>query len=244
MNIALIFPGQGAQKVGMGREFYESSLEARAVFDKADSVLAATVALSFEDTLKLVERRSFYMEEAVKVSPGKMAAIIGLDKETILEVCQKTGVEVANFNSPQQIVITGHAGKVEAASKLLSECGAKSVIPLDVGGAFHSSLMRSAAEKFSVALEQTAIAAPRFPVISNVDGQPAIPPGTIRKNLAQQITSSVQWVDSIMYMAKQGIRDFIEIGPGKILKGLIRRIDPALNVYNIETPADIGKLPW
>ncbi len=305
VNVALIFPGQGAQKVGMGRKFYESSPEAKAVFEQADSVLknglkdvifegpqekltstaycqpailtmcvaalkaleahskyqnispqfaaglslgeycalTAAGALSFEDTLKLVERRSFYMEEATKNASGKMAAIIGLDKDKICAICQETGVEIANFNSPQQIVITGHAEKVEAASKLLSESGAKSVIPLDVSGAFHSALMQPAAEKFAAEAKKVTVHASKFPVISNVDGQPEATPEDIRRNLARQITSSVQWVDSIKYMAAQGISDFIEIGPGKVLKGLIRRIDSSLKVYNIEIPEDIEKLP-
>lgn len=289
----------------MGREFYESSPQAKAVFDTADAVLnnglkdvifegpqekltstafcqpailtmsiaalkglqahpkyqdispkftaglslgeysalAAAEAFSLEDTLKLVERRSFFMEEATKNSSGKMAAIIGLEKDKIIEICEKTGAEIANFNSPQQIVITGHADKVEAASQMFRESGAKSVIPLDVSGAFHSSLMQPAAEKFVNELEKVSVNAPRCPVISNVNGLPEEAAEDIRTNLARQITSSVQWVDSIVYMKKQGVTTFIEIGPGKVLKGLIRRIDPALNVYNIESPNDIEKLP-
>ncbi len=305
-SIALIFPGQGAQKVGMGHEFYQSSSQAKAIFDQADDILAnglrdvifegpqekltttaycqpailtmsvaalktfeahakfknvdvkftaglslgeysalvASQAMSFEDTLRLVERRSFFMEEATKVNYGKMAAIIGLKKDVIAQVCQETGAEVANFNSPEQIVITGHAAKVEAACEKLKAAGAKSVIPLDVSGAFHSTLMQTAADHFVAELSKVAIADSSISLISNVDAFPTVDPVVIQKNLGLQITSSVQWVASVEYMAAQGIEDFVEIGPGKVLKGLIRRINPALRVHNIEKPADIDGLPF
>lgn len=303
MKIAYIFPGQGAQKAGMGKDFYEASREAKAVFDLADqfieglkevtfngpqekltmtefcqpailtmsisalrtleehpkskniepvfaaglslgeySALAASRTLSFEDTLKLVERRGTYMEEAAKKSKGAMAAVIGLSKERVAEICQKTGAEVANFNSPEQIVITGEAAKVKEACQYLKEAGARKVIPLDVGGAFHSSLMRPAAEKFEKELEGVVMNPTEIKVISNVDGRPAKDADGIRANLAKQITSSVQWVESVKYMAGHGVKTFIEIGPGKVLNGLIRRIDPDLKVYNIERLEDIEEL--
>ncbi len=305
-NVALIFPGQGTQAAGMGKNFYDSSDEAKQIFDDADAILkngltdvvfngpaekltstaycqpailtmsvaalkvfetsekfknisvrytaglslgeyAALVAcgaLSFENTLRLVERRSTFMEEATKLSRGKMAAIIGLDKEVIVKVCEETGAQVANFNSPQQIVITGHAEKVEAACQKLSAAGAKSVVPLDVSGGFHSSLMKPAADKFVHELANVDIASPRCPIISNINAQPTSDPAAIRGNLAKQITGSVQWVDTINFIAKQGVENFIEIGPGKVLKGLLRRINPQLKVYNIENPADIDALPF
>jgi len=304
LNISYIFLGQGAQTVGMGKEFYEFSPEARAIFDQADqilkngltnvifngpvdkltstaycqpaivtfsvaalraleahprfknvsprfvaglslgeySALAACGALSFEDTLKLVERRSTFMEEATQMSPGKMAAVIGLDKEKILAICAKAGAEVANYNSPQQIVITGHADKVDKAVEQIKAAGAKSVIPLDVAGGFHSSLMQPAADKFAGILNVTMIKDPRVPVVSNVDAQPVTLPEMIRKNLSRQITSSVRWVDTIQYIAGQGVTDFIEIGPGKVLSGLLRRIDKNLKCFNIEKPEDIEKI--
>lgn len=303
-TIALIFPGQGAQKVGMGSEFYQSSPEAKAIFDQADeilgnglrevilngpqekltttaycqpailtmsvaalksfeahpkfktvdvkfaaglslgeySALVACGAMTFADTLRLVERRSFFMEEATKVQHGKMAAIIGLKKDVIAQVCQETGAQVANYNSPEQIVITGHAAKVEAACEKLRAAGAKSVIPLDVSGAFHSALMQSAADHFVGELSKVKFANPRVSLISNVDALPTTESATIQKNLGLQITSSVQWVASAEYMAAQGVEDFVEIGPGKVLKGLIRRINPALRVHNIEKPSDIDGL--
>jgi len=304
LDVAVIFPGQGAQFVGMGNEFYESSPQAKAVFDQADeifgnglldvvfngpqekltetaycqpgivafsvgalealkahpsaqninikfaaglslgeySALAASWALSFEDTIRLVQKRSAFMGEATQLNKGGMAAIIGLDKETIVKVCEEEGAEVANFNSSQQIVITGHADKVIAASAKLKEAGARNVVALDVAGAFHSTLMQSAADKFGPELENMSFAQAGTPIISNVDGQPASDPVQIKQNLAAQITSSVQWVDSIQYMAGQGVSTFLEIGLGKVLKGLLRKIDSSLKCVNIGVPEDIDSL--
>ncbi len=303
-DVALIFPGQGAQKVGMGAEFYQSSSAAKEIFDEADgllknglrdvilngpqekltataycqpailtmsiavlksfeshpkfqnlnikftaglslgeySALAAASAMSFADTLRLVERRAFFMEEATKLRKGKMAAIIGLQGNIVSKVCSETGAEVANFNSPEQIVITGDAAKVDEALERLRSAGAKSIIPLDVSGAFHSTLMQPAADKFVAELFNIKIKAPLIPIVSNVDASPSSDPVNIQKNLGLQITSSVQWVSSVEYMARQGIEDFIEIGPGKVLKGLIRRINSNLRVHNIEKPEDITAL--
>ncbi len=300
-DVAFIFPGQGAQFVGMGKEFYETSPQARAVFDQADAVmanglndvifngpsekltstaycqpaiftmslaslkalethpvyqqmnprfaaglslgeysaLAAAGNLSLTETLRLVQKRSEYMEEATRKNPGKMAAIIGLDKEKIAAICGQTGAEVANFNSPQQIVITGHAAKVETAAQQCKEAGAKNVIMLDVSGAFHSSLMKVAAEKFAGQLISVDIKEAKMAVVSNVNGRPAKDVEAIRQNLAKQITSPVQWVESMQYIASQGVTHFFEIGPGNVLKGLIRRIDPNLKVHTIAKPSDI-----
>jgi len=305
-QVALIFPGQGAQKVGMGREFYDSSPEAKAVFDEANRVLgngltdvifngpaekltstaycqpgilvfslaalaafrahpkykliepkftaglslgeytalAASGALPLEATLKLVAKRCAYMEEATRQAAGKMAAIIGMEKDKVVEICRRTGAEVANFNSPAQIVITGHASKVEAACEVFRQEGAKSVIPLDVSGAFHSSLMQSAADKFRADLQAVRLSKPSIAVAANVNGLPADDPAVILQNLSSQMTSSVQWVDTVTNIAKAGVTTFIEIGPGKVLCGLIKRIDRSLKTCNIETPADIEALSF
>lgn len=315
MKVAFIFPGQGAQSVGMGKEFYESSPHARAVFAAADTIipglsdvifngppekltstqycqpaiftfsaaalkaleahpkfknitpsfacglslgeypaLVACGALSFEETLRLVERRSFFMEEATKLKKGAMAAVIGFpagggsasggDKDKLIEICRQTGAEVANFNSPDQIVITGEAEKVSKASEIIQAAGAKRVIPLEVSGAFHSRLMRPAVAKFEAELKKITFKSPRFPILSNVDARPETDPDKIRRNLALQITSSVQWVDSVRAIAAAGVTTFLEIGPGNVLKGLIRKIAPGLNVHNIRTPKDIEDLSF
>ncbi|MFA5060626.1 MAG: ACP S-malonyltransferase [Candidatus Omnitrophota bacterium] len=305
-NIALIFPGQGAQKVGMGKEFFESSAAAKEIFQKADDILKVNLsdvifngpaekltstafcqpaiftfsvaalkafeahpkfkdisptfcaglslgeysalvscnALSFEEGLKLVERRSFFMDEATRKEKGAMAAVIGFPKDLLSEICKETGAQVANFNSPEQIVITGEAQKVAAACEKIRAQGAKTVIPLDVAGAFHSSLMQSAVGPFEQELAKAKFLTPKFPILSNVDAVATTDARLIRENLAKQITSSVRWDDSVRFMAQQGITEFIEIGPGKVLKGLMRKINPALKVYNIETLADLEALPF
>jgi [acyl-carrier-protein] S-malonyltransferase len=304
-KVALIFPGQGAQKVGMGREFYETSPEAKQIFDQADAIvgnnfkkivfegpqetltstaycqpailtmsvaalaafkahpkfqniniqfaaglslgeysaLAAAGVLTFEDTVRLVQKRAAFMEEAAKEAKGAMAAVIGFDAGKLKDICAQTGAEVANFNSLEQIVVTGSTTKVSAACEVIKTAGGK-VIPLEVSGAFHSTLMRPAAQKFEGAVATVAITPGAFNVISNVNARPHTIPTEIRKNLVAQITSSVQWVASVQFMLQNGVADFIEIGPGKVLRGLLRKIDPNARVVNIEKPDDINQLPF
>lgn len=305
-DIALIFPGQGAQKVGMGKELYESSPEAKEVFDKAEaligdgfkkivfegpqetltltkycqpailtmsvaafeafkanpkfkefnvrfaaglslgeySALAAAKVLSFEDTIKLVGKRASFMEEAAKLNKGGMAAVIGFDPVKLKDICAQTGAEVANFNSKEQIVITGHADKVTAACEAIKAASGK-VIPLDVSGAFHSTLMKPAALQFQSAMNDVplSVSGP-VQVISNVNAQPHLKEAEVRGNLVSQITSSVQWVASVEYMMANGVVNFVEIGPGKVLRGLIRKINPAAKVCNIEKPEDIAAVAF
>lgn len=305
-KIALIFPGQGAQKVGMGKELYDQCPAAKAVFDKANEVLGESITqimfegpeeklmatkycqpaiftmsmaalaafkasekfagvsvaytaglslgeygamcaagvLSFEESLKLIQQRGAFMEEAAKANPGKMAAVIGFDKDKLVEICKAAGCEVANFNAPDQIVITGTAPTVEKACQMLTEAGCKKVIALDVAGAFHSSLMKPAADKFAQVLTSTPLKVTDIKVVTNVNAQPEMTADEIRVNLPKQIYSSVQWVDSVKFMASQGVADMVEIGPGRVLKGLIRKIDPVVNVQNIQAPEDITALTF
>ena len=184
------------------------------------------------------------MEEAAKAKKGAMAAVIGFDQAKLVAICRETGAEVANYNSPEQIVITGEAAKVAAACAKIKEQGGKRVIPLEVSGAFHSSLMAPAVPKFEAELKKADFKPARIPVVSNVNGQPANKPENIRLNLAQQIISSVQWVESVQYIAAQGVVNFLEIGPGNVLKGLIRKINPDLTVHNIRKPEDLDGLPF
>lgn len=304
VNAALLFPGQGAQKVGMGREFYDTVPSAKAIFDKAQnalgndlkdvifngpqekltltaycqpaivafsiaaleafkqsekfknfnvkfaaglslgeySALIACGGISLEEGIRLVQKRGALMEAACKLEKGKMAAVIGFPKERLKEICAQTGAQVANFNSPDQIVISGHAAKVEAAVAMIEKEGAKMVVVLDVAGGFHSSLMRSAAEGFKKELINFPISPLKFPLVSNVAGSAVSSPDVIRENLPKQIFSSVLWEDSVRFMVGQGVTTFLEIGPGKVLKGLIRKIDPTLKVFNIEKPSDIDVL--
>lgn len=303
-KIAYIFPGQGAQKVGMGKDFYDSGEIAKTVFDQANAIcggelldvmfhgpeekltqtafcqpailtmsiaalktfenhpsfknvqpvyaaglslgeytsLAASQTISFEDTLKLVLKRGALMEEATKLAKGSMAAVIGFDKAQLIAICQQTGTEIANFNSHEQIVITGHADKVLAACEAIKAQGCQKVIPLQVSGAFHSSLMKPAADQFVHSLGSVRINPTAIKVVTNVNGQPQHDAQIIRENLAKQITASVQWVASMEWMMAQGVMDFVEIGPGKVLKGLMRRINPAATVYNIEKITDLNSL--
>ncbi|MEW5894356.1 MAG: ACP S-malonyltransferase [Candidatus Omnitrophota bacterium] len=296
---AFLFPGQGAQYVGMGRDFYEQSGEFRHAIDAADrfcgnglkeamfngpedklqqtdyaqpaifamsygalqvlnkkhpglkpdfvaglslgeySALAASGALSFEDTLRLLQKRAAFMQEAAQLKKGAMAAVIGIEVAVIKNICGVCRAEVANFNAPDQTVITGEASAVNAACLKLTEAGAKRVIPLSVSGAFHSSLMKPAADKFVTALEQAPLKNAAVPIVGNVDARPCVTAQEVREELARQIVSSVQWVKTIEFLVSRGVDRFIEIGPGKILKGLVRRINKDLDVENLEKMSDL-----
>ena len=299
--VALIFPGQGAHYVGMGKDIYEAFKESKAVFDRADeilgfpltklcfegpieeltktincqpailttsiaafeafktafssqlsavsytaglslgeySALVASRALSFEDGLRLVRKRSELMEETAKKHPGKMSAILGLGRKELEEICHNSSCEIANLNCPAQVVISG---KVEAVDKAKEEAlskGAKRALDLEVSGAFHSSLMREAAVNFSNFLKNFNLGPGSIPVISNVTARPQQEKEEIAQNLIKQIFSPVLWEDSIKFMAAQGVKTFYEIGPGNVLKGLIRKINPELNVVNIGKKEDL-----
>ena len=293
---AYVFPGQGAQFAGMGKDLYDSKPLAKELFDKANDILGYSItdimfngtdeqlketkitqpavflhsvisalclgdeftpamvaghslgefsalvaagALSFEDGLRLVYARAMAMQKACEVAPGTMAAIVGLDDETVEKICQQvstTGnvVVAANYNCPGQLVISGNIDAVNQACELLKEAGAKRALPLKVGGAFHSPLMQPAKDELQTAIENTTFAEPKCPIYQNVDGQPHTAPEEIKKNLIAQLTSSVRWTSSVQNMIKDGANDFTECGPGKALQGMIGRIDKDVTAHGIE----------
>ncbi|MDO8662841.1 MAG: ACP S-malonyltransferase [Candidatus Omnitrophota bacterium] len=204
------------------------------------SALIASGALTFEDGLRLIKRRGELMDEAAKKYPGKMAAVLDLAADKVKEICLVCGAQVANFNSPGQIVISGKSEAIDKAMVLCAEAGAKRVIPLEVSGAFHSSLMSEAALGLKEVLDKTLVTAPLVPVVSNYTALPQDKVDQIKENLVQQVCSSVKWEDSVKFILAKGITNFIEFGPGKVLKGLMRKIDPNAQVVNIEKAADIS----
>jgi len=203
------------------------------------SALIAAGSLSFEDGLRLVRRRAEIMNGAALRHPGKMAAIIDLPVETIRDICLKSLAEIANLNCPGQTVISGRVEAVEKAGALCMEAGAKRVIPLEVSGAFHSSLMFDASRDLKLFLNNVSISAPTVPLVSNYTARPAYRALDIRENLVYQMYSAVKWEDSVRFMMGQGVSKFFEFGPGKVLKGILRKIDPALEVVSIEKKEDI-----
>jgi [acyl-carrier-protein] S-malonyltransferase len=210
------------------------------------SALISAGALSFEDGLKLVQLRGELMQKAGEENKGTMAAIVGLDTIKIIEVCRDASelgiVQVANFNSPGQIVISGSIKGVQKAMVLAKERGAKLVKQLVVHGAFHSPLMESAKEDFKVALDYTEFRKVNIPVYTNVHAQPITKDTDldfIKESLYDQLTSSVKWDESIVNMISDGAREFIELGPGKVLQGLIKRIDNSVSIKGVDKAADV-----
>ena len=283
---AYVFPGQGAQFTGMGKELYESSPKAKELFEKANeilgfdimkimfegtdeelkqtkvtqpaiflhstilaaclgdsfqpdmvaghslgefSALVANGTLSFEDGLKLVYQRALAMQKACEVEPSTMAAILGLEDEVVEKICAEIdGVVVAaNYNCPGQLVISGAFPAVEAACAKLTEAGAKRALLLPVGGAFHSPLMEPAREELAEAIEKTVFNTPSCAVYQNVTASAVSSPEEIKKNLLVQLTAPVKWTQTMQQMIADGATEVIEVGPGKVLQGLFKKVDRA-----------------
>ncbi len=279
---AFVFPGQGAQFVGMGKDLYENNPMAKEMFEKANEVLGfritdlmfdgteddlkqtkvtqpavflhsvilaktlgdefnpdmvaghslgefsalvAAGALPFEQGLKLVETRALAMQKACEATPSTMAAIIGLDDKTIEDVCAAIdGVVVpANYNSPGQVVISGSHEAIEKACEKLKEAGAKRALPLKVGGAFHSPLMEPAREELAKAIHEARFSAPVCPIYQDVDAMPHTDPDEIKENLIKQLTAPVRWSHIVARMIEDGMTEAVELGPGTVLQGLIKR---------------------
>ncbi len=293
-KVAYVFPGQGSQWAGMGKDLYASLPEARAVFEEADAALGlplsrlcfegpedvlrqtvnaqpAILALSivylrtspllsdqpqpsflaghslgeytalvaagtlpFADALRLARERGRLMQEAGDRTPGGMLAIIGLDEAGVRSVCQDTGMEIANINSPGQIAISGPTATLEKATQLAKERGAQRVVPLPVSGAFHSRLMQPAADGMAKAVAHLQFRDASVPIVANTSGQPETGGDALKAELLQQLCHSVLWQKSVERMIAEGVAEFVEIGPGQVLTGLIKRISRDVRVVSTE----------
>lgn len=303
--IAFIFPGQGSQHAGMGKDLSDNFAVARQVFEEANdalgfdlsslcfngpedelklttitqpailttsiaalrvlesetgfkadyaaghslgeySALVCSGALTFADAVRTVRQRGAFMQEAVPVGVGSMAAIIGLDADALESICLEAAegevVSPANFNSPGQVVIAGHTSAVERAMALAKENGAKRALPLPVSAPFHCSLLTPAGEKLDMVLSDIRFAAMALPVVSNVEAEPNDRSDRIQELLVTQVSAPVRWDASVLRMAELGVERFIEIGPGKVLSGLVKRITKSATAANLENVASLKRL--
>lgn len=203
------------------------------------SALVAAGAIEFEAAVYLVRRRGEFMEEEASKRPGRMLSLIGLDLDAVKEVCKQTNTQVANINCPGQVVISGGIKEIGEAERLAKERGVKRAVILEVNGAFHSSFMEGASLKLAEELDKIRIAEPKITLVSNTTAKPVSSVAEIKDNLIKQVATSVLWEDSMKFILSKGIVNFIEFGPGKVLKGLMRRIDENARVINIEKKEDI-----
>lgn len=297
-KIAFIFPGQGAQYTGMGRDFYEQTETGRKVFDQASELLgfsmpelvfepndrlditeytqaamvttsiammkvftertgirpdvaaglslgeycalAAAGVMSDADAITTVRQRGILMQQAVPVGIGSMAAVLGMEASAIEEVlASMDDVQIANYNCPGQIVISGKKEAVEAAAERLKAAGAKRVIPLKVSGPFHSRMLTEAGKKLGQVLEQVPVSKPQIPYVANVTAQYVTDAESVKPLLEKQVSSSVRWQQSVEMMIADGVDTFIEIGPGKTLSGFMKKINRNVTVLNIEKMEDV-----
>lgn len=206
------------------------------------SALVAAGALSFEDAVYLVRRRGEFMEEQARKTQGKMLCLIGLSLDKVKEICSKTGAEIANINCPGQIVISGSPQTIKEAQRLAQEQGVKKTLGLEVSGAFHCSFMKEASLKLKQELDKIKINEPEVPIVSNVNASASKSSAEIKDNLVRQVASGVLWEESMRFILSKGIRKFFEFGPGKVLNGLMRRIDSSAEVINIEKREDVLSL--
>jgi [acyl-carrier-protein] S-malonyltransferase len=209
------------------------------------SALVAAGALTLADAARSVRARGNFMQQAVPAGTGAMAAVLGLPAEEVARICAESGngevVSPANYNSPEQTVIAGHAGAVERASALLRDSGAKRVVPLTVSAPFHCALMEPVKPRLAEVLGRCAVSAPRVPVVSNVEATGNSDPSRIVPLLLTQVSAPVRWVESIRWLASAGVTRVVELGPGRVLGGLVKRISKEIEVLNVEDPASLEK---
>ena len=300
-KVAFIFPGQGAQTVGMGKDFYDNTETARRIFDRASELLgfsmpelcfekndrlditeytqaamvtagiammkvlmektdirpyvaaglslgeycalAAAGVMSVDDAITTVRQRGILMQGEVPVGIGAMAAVLAMDAEKIEQVIgDMEDVQIANYNCPGQIVISGKKEAVELAAEKLKEAGAKRVIPLNVSGPFHSKMLTGAGEKLGKVLEGVKVSKPEIPYVANVTAEYVTDEGLVKPLLTRQVYSSVRWQQSVETMLKDGVDTFVEIGPGKTLSGFMKKINRNVAVLNIEKLDDLEKV--
>ena len=298
---AIVFAGQGAQAVGMGRELAEARPACAALFRQADEALGYPLsricfegpdeeltrssncqpgifvasmacyealkeevpglafdgaaglslgewtalhlagALTFEDTLQALEARGRFMQEACEATEGGMVSVMGLPLDTVSALAEENGVEIANVNSREQIVLSGEKAGVRRAEQAAKAAGAKRTVPLNVAGAFHSRLMRPAAERLAETLEGIAVRPPAIPVLSNVTGEPHGDPNSIRRRLVEQVTHTVKWLDCMERFEEDGVESFVECGPGRVLSSLLKRTLSGARIVNIQNAESLGQ---